>query len=381
MIPISQLLTPLTAAQIRATIVSALVAMGVPADQWLAGGVFSSILTIVSQLLANFSALICSALAGQFLSEATGSWLILLAYYVYGVTAQPATFANGSLTLLNSGGGTYGPYAIGAATFQDLTTKQTYTNAAVFTLGPSTSLTIPIRATVAGSKGSAVPGGVNCLVTIMLGVTCSNANAVVGLDAQSDADLRAMCLAAMASTSVRGPRTAYNWAVRNAVNSGVPVNINRVSVSESSSTGVVTVTAASPVGAPIAGDITAAAAAIEAKVRPAGVTVNLVSATQVNYTQTITIWVTALPGLTAAGVQFAAENALDAWFALYPIGGLAGSGITFGYTGQVYASGVEGVIYQSNNAIFDIEGASNMLLTASQVPANQVSLVVHMVAA
>jgi hypothetical protein len=52
------------------------------------------------------------------------------------------------------------------------------------------------------------------------------------------------------------------------------------------------------------------------------VTVNVYAATPVNYSEAITVWCQALPGYTTSLVQQAVEDALTAYFAAYPIGGL-----------------------------------------------------------
>ena len=107
MIAVTDLLTPVTAAQMRTTLVSLMVTLGVRADLWRAGGVASTILTVCANTAATFSSLMVAALSGNYLDYASGSWLVLLAYYVYGVTALPATFASGEYTLTNTGGGVY----------------------------------------------------------------------------------------------------------------------------------------------------------------------------------------------------------------------------------------------------------------------------------
>ena len=379
-ITVTQLLTPITQAQFFATFQNALVTLGIPATQWRSGGVASTMLQALASTCASFSTLMTSALASMFLDYATGSWLVLLAYYVYGVNAIPATFASGFVTLTNSGGGVY-TYAANTFTILNTTTKQTYVVTQPFTLGALSSLTVSVSATTSGSAGSAAPGQINALVTVALGVTVTNGLSVVGQDAQSDADLRATCRAALGGLSVRGPRNAYTWAVKTALNAGVPVNINRISVSSASSNGIVTVYCASPSGVPVAGDLTAAAANIEAAVRPNAVTAYTYAATPVTYGPTVTIYATAIPGLTAAAVQAGAAAALAAQLSLYPIGGMAGGSVPFGYSGQVYASWVDGVIYGSNSAIFDIEGSTNLPLHLGEVATDAISLVVVMVPA
>ncbi len=104
---ITDLFTPLTAAQIRAKMVVELLVLQVPADKWRAGGVASSILTVCSILFAMMNQVLYVIISGFFLPTATGTGLKALAFYVYGVTVSDATFATGVLTLTNTGGGVY----------------------------------------------------------------------------------------------------------------------------------------------------------------------------------------------------------------------------------------------------------------------------------
>ena len=375
MIAVTDLLTPVTAAQMRTTLVSLMVTLGVRADLWRAGGVASTILTVCANTAATFSSLMVAALSGNYLDYASGSWLVLLAYYVYGVTALPATFASGEYTLTNTGGGVY-TYGVGEATFLNSTTKATYTNAEPISLGATTSQTFAITCTVAGSAGSASPGQIDTLVTTMLGVVGTNGLSVVGQDAESDPALRLRCQASLAAQSVRGPRGAYQWAVSTAINAttGARVNINRISVVTATSTGIINIYCASPSGTPTAGDLTAAATACEALARPNGGTVNVFGVSTVADTDTITVWAQALPGVSATSVKAAADAAVAAYIALYPIGGLATTG-----SGYLFASGINGVIKATNGAIYAVTGTTDRGISAGQVVTDATNIVVNVV--
>lgn len=370
MIPVTDLLTKITKDQMRTTLVNLLVTLGVRADLWRKGGVASSILTVIAQTAAGFSSVMVDALSSNFLDDASGSWLVLLAYYVYGVTARPATFATGQYTLTNAGGGVYS-YAPGQWTVLNSTTKVTYTNADAIALGSLSSQTFGIIATVAGSAGSATPGQIDTLVTTMLGVTGTNAAAVVGQDAQSNASLRIACQASLAAQSVRGPRDAYQWAVTTAVNpsTGAVVNIDRVQVVTATSTGIVSIYCAAPSGAPTASDLTAAAAAVEKLARPNGTTANVYSVSTVPDANSITIWAQALPGVTAAAITAAAATAVADYLAIYPIGGLS-----MGAGGYLFASGIDGVIKATNPAIYAVTGTTDIAIAAGQVVTDSVAI-------
>lgn len=370
-ISIYDLITPATPDQMRTTIINAIVTLGVPADKWLRGAVFSTIISVLATVAAGFSTILASGIASMFLDYSAGAWLILLAYYVYGVVAQPATFASGQYSFTNSGGGSF---VISARTLQlvNSSKKTSYTNVADFTLSPLASLTIDISATQAGAASTAAPGAIDTIVTVMPGVSGTNALAVVGLDAESDPALRTRCQAARALSSNGGPRLAYEAAVKGAINaSGGSVNINRVSVSPASSTGIVTVTVAAPAGAVSAEDMTAAALAVENLVRPEGVTVHVVAATAVNYANSLTVYARALPGITAQLIHDAAEDDLTEWMAQYPIGGLPTTGGNF-----VFASGINSAIGEASTAIYAVTGATDLALSSSQVVDNATTITV-----
>lgn len=384
LVAFAELLVPLSTAQVRATMVSTLKTLGVPADQWRPGGTYSTMLTVIAATIAAFLALLAQGLGAGFLETASGGWLTLLAYYVYGVTRPGATVATGQLTLINAGGGIYS-YGAQAASFSSSTTGAQYTNTGAFTLGANTSITIPIQALVPGSASGASPGQIDTLVTSMLGVTIGNAASVAGSDAMGDPQLRALCLAALGAMSVRGPRSAYVYAIQIATNSvtGAPVTINRWWISPYDHQGTVTVYLASPSGIPDPNDVTGVGTSIENVARPDGVTVVCQAVTPVNYTATLTVWCLATPGLQQSAVQLAVDNAIANYFATYAIGGLAkvipfsiGELLT---SPGIYGSGIDGAIRTANPGIFAVDGTFDQGLQPGQVAVDDVTAVVLLV--
>jgi hypothetical protein len=371
MIPLAQLLTAPTNAQIRAQMVGWLTGFGIPAGQWRQGGTASTLLTVVANTFGMFAVLITSGISSFFLPTATGPWLVLLAYYVYGVTANPATFASGNVILTNTGGGVY-PFAAGSATFLNSTTKQTYTNTAAFTLGALQTLTVAVQATTAGSSGSSPPTGqgatIDTIVTAMAGVNISVAQPIIGLDPDPDPLVRLKCLAALAARSYKGPTGAYYAAVYSATNSvsGQPVNINRVVPVLDPDTGFITVYIASPSGVAASTDVIGCQASVTAIAEPMGITATVVSCTVVSFTQTITVWATgAGTTTTPATIQSEVAAALLAYEQQFPIGGLPKPPSSQGY---MYASGIDGVVKGADPLIYAVDGiASDLALSVGQV--------------
>lgn len=380
MIDISDLITPLTADQVFNTLVANLVMLGVPANTWRKGGAYSTILRVTAVLYAGFTVAMTNAIRAAFLPTASGVWLTLLAFYVFNVVRPAAAAATGSLTVTNIGGGLYGPFTAGQLQFLNAATKQVYANTATVTLSPGTSQTVAVACIVTGTVGNANPGDVSLLQTPLQGVSCTNAAAIVGQDAMGDDDLRALCTAKLGTLNNGGPRGAYVYAVRAALNAGLPVNINRVQVSAFSSTGVVNVWLASPSGAPSAGDLAAAAASIENLARPDGVTVNVLAASTVPVTTALTLYSTGANAVTAATLQAAAETALTNAFAVYAIGGRTKPPSLQGY---LFAAYVRGIAMAVDASIYDVVdgGAADTALAAGQVAIDDTAVSVQIVSA
>jgi Baseplate J-like protein len=381
MIPIAALLAPPTSAQIRSQMVNALVALGIPANQWRQGGTASTLLTIVANTFGMFATLVSNALGAAFLTAGPGGpWLVLLAYYVYGVTAQQSTFANGTIALANTGGGSFS-FAAGTASFLNSTTGITYVNTSPFTVAPlAPSTLVPVQATTAGSVGTSPAGAgagtIDTIVSSMQGVTVSTPAPIVGLDADSNATIITKCLAAIANRSYKGPSGAYLAAVFNATNSvtGLPVNINRIQLVLDPSTGDITVYVASPGGVPIDTDVIGCQTSVTNTAQPMGITATVVACSLAAFASTITVWATGAGGGTAdSTIQSEVEAALIAYTEAYPIGGLVKPPSTVGY---LYASALEGVAKGADPLIYAVDGFNADLELAAGEIADVTSTIV-----
>jgi hypothetical protein len=92
-------------------------------------------------------------------------------------------------------------------------------------------------------------------------------------------------------------------------------------------------------------------------------------------TNAITVWAQALPGVSAAAIQLAAEAAVTAFIAQYPVGGLSiGSG------GYLFASLIDGIIYGTNSAVFEVTGTTDNAIGAEQVITDETTITVNVVA-
>lgn len=382
---ISDILTAPSQQAFRAQMVTALVTMGVPADKWRAGGVASTMLTVVAITLASMAALLQAVISGFFLPFAKGSALQNLAYYVYGinVAALQATFASGVEQLTNNGTGNYTLVA-GNVTFANARTGQTYTNtnASPVVLAPGQTVTVPVQATTIGIIGNANPGEVSVLQTPLNGVSVTNPAAVLGQDLISDPSLRQLCTNALGARSVRGVRSAYDYAIATAVNtvSGTAVNINRWKPVDSH-TGVVPFYIASPAGAVDPNDHAGVVANIELVARPIGVAVNVIDATTVAYPNAITVYVKSPAGLTTDAIKASIGTSLGATFEDVDIGGDTSTddqhvNFTGLFADQVKAAIGAGVT-MSGARLISTQGATDLALTTGQVPVDAIVLTVH----
>jgi uncharacterized phage protein gp47/JayE len=378
MIDINELLAEVTADEILAKFLDALEALGVPAKSWRAGGVYRTILRVVAITYASFVAIMRLFIGAGFLETATGTFLTAMALSVYGVTRIPATFATGTVTLVNAGGGVF-LLGIGELVVKSSTTGKSFTNTASISLGAGDTVGVDIQALEIGSASSAPATTIDTLVTSLPSVTCSNAAAVIGSDEELDADLRARCLARLGVLGGKGPRSAYEYAIRSATRiDGSPVDINRFSLTPSTTTGVITIYVASPSGAPVAADVTAVADSIEALARPDTVTATTLAASPVALTDSLTVWArkSAAAGLDAAGLQALVEAALEAMIRDYPIGGLAKTPATTYY---LFGSETVGAAQSAHVSIYAVDGAVDHVLTAGQVATLSATIDVRLV--
>lgn len=374
---LDELTAPISEDSALETFLSILETLSIPARSWRKGGVARTILRILAKTYSGFTELMAAAIKAGFLDTAEGDWLSQLAYYVYGVTRIDATFATGNLTLTNNGGGVYAknPDEVKA---KWTATGKVYSNAEAFTLNPGETKSVSFRAVEAGSSSSAPAGEIDALETFLAGVVVTNPLAVVGADAEDDADLRQRCRDKLSTLSPRGPRGAYAYAVRTATRpDGSAVDINRWQISPSSSTGVVTVYVASPSGAPDPTDMTYVANRIEEVARPDSVTVNVLAASPVAIARNLTVWCRRVDGLTATDIETLVNNALLAEITSYPIGGISKPPATQGY---LYADFLAGVVKSAHSSIYDVDGTgADIAISPGQVAVLATTITVRII--
>lgn len=374
-ISLDDLTTPMTVDEITQSIYSVLAAVGVNTTTWKPGAVVRTIIAAVAVVMAAFTVLTSLIAKSGWLELAEGDWLTLVARHVFGVERQTATFATGEITLVNGGGGVFGPFAIGDAVFKNTTTGKTYRNAAGFSLGALGTVTVAIQAVEAGSASTSGPTAIDALVTTMLSVTVSNAASVVGLDDESDPSLRTRCLEKRSSLSPNGPRDAYAFFARAAVRTtdGSSVGVTRVRVTAVSSTGNVTVTVANATGA-VSGtagnpatDLGAVDQTIKLNVVPDGITETTQSATPQTIGLGYDLWIYADANLSDAAIQALVATKWATFMTTQPIGG----NVISPAPGKVFVDAIRAAIGSVRPEIFHVvvsAPGADVVLADTDVP-------------
>ena len=344
-------------------------AVGIDTSTWRTGDPTRSLYLLEAEILAALETVITGFISSGFLDYATGAWLIIVAKQVFNVDVPDATYATTTITLTNALGGVY-DIDPGDLMFKSSANGKTYHNTSGGHLasGPATTLTLDIVADEAGSASSAGAGQIDTMVTTLLGVTCSNVDAAVGLDVQSEDTTRQQCRDKLGSLSPNGPKDAYSYVSRNSDLTEIKT-ITRVRVYPESDTGDVLVYLASPSGAVAGGDVTAVQNAIVQWALPLTITPTVLSAAAVTVAVTYTVYVYKSVNKTSSQVQADIQTALQDMFASRSIGGDIVPPAT---TGALYKSLVESAIRSVYPQIFRVDlaaPAADVALGNGDVPA------------
>jgi hypothetical protein len=324
---LSDLLSVQTTEEAEASLLATLDAVGCQTTSWKSGGALRTLVWAVADALSKTQRMIYLVTSGGYRTLATGDWLTLLAQDRYNVTRTAATRAAGTVTLTNAGAGVYSGSA-GDLVFRSSTSKKEYRSTTSYSIAAYGTDYVDVVADEYGSESTAAAGEIDELATELPGVTCSNANPIVGIDEMSDPELRSLCDAKVDSMSRHGPRGAFAYyAVRGADDEvslrsgGDPVDINRVRTNVNSSTGEIFVWLASSSGAPIAEDVTVAEESIALNATPLGPTAFVAGASEMPVDVSYSLTVYDDVNLSEAELVAAIEAALIAWAATVPIAG------------------------------------------------------------
>jgi uncharacterized phage protein gp47/JayE len=320
----------------KSTIISIAKAVGLKTENWVEGGYTRTLVALFAQLHKTAGDVVKIIAAGGLLDTATGDWLTLLAKNVFNVPRIEATYASAAegITLTNTGGGLF-VYDAGDVIAAHSTTRKTYKSTSGGTLSPGVgqTLKLDVIAEEAGSGSSANVGTITQLVTTSLGVTVTNTVALVGVDEESDEDLRERCRESVAALSIGGIKQAYAYYAKSAVRAnGTAIGVTRVRVMTPPGDGTVDVYVAGPSGAVAGADVTVIQADFDEFVTPYGFDATAISAVNLDVAPTATVWIPAALGLSEAEAQQQIADALEAYVNALPIGGTVISPAT----GKIY---------------------------------------------
>lgn len=215
---LASLLAPRTPAQARDAMLSALGAAGFPVTSWREGGVARTLVELAAEGVTQAWALAAAVARGALLVYAEGDWLTELARSHFAVDRAPATFTAGYVRLTAAPGA--GPYTVAAAALvvSDGTRYYRSTNATAVTVPAGSYVDVPVRAEGAGAAYNQPT--LNVLVSPALpGVAVTSPNygagsswrTADGRDVETDADLRARCVARWATLGRGATEAAYRY--------------------------------------------------------------------------------------------------------------------------------------------------------------------------
>jgi uncharacterized phage protein gp47/JayE len=365
---LADLTNPLTRQDVEASIYATLDGLDVHHSAWKPASPVRTVIVGVSIVLAALSTLQAKIARSGFLELSEGEWLTQFARTVYRVERQGATFAAGEVTLTNSSGGIYLLDADDLIVV-NTATGQTYRNTAAVTIGAfALAVTVPIRATEAGTAGGAAADAIDTLSTTLTGVTCTNPVALVGRDAEKDRALRARCSEKLGSLSPFGPADSYAFAARAAVRAdGSGVGITRIKITKDGY-GNVGVIVATDTGETSAPDLAIVDLAVQRWAVPEAVTASVSSASPVVIDIAYEAWMhtSGVGTPNVAKVRDLIAASLRDLVLAEPIGGHR----IDGGSGKLFAEAVRAVIGSTLPEIFHVEltsPASDIVLTSTQV--------------
>lgn len=254
MADITDLLLPISVDVWRTFELNTAVTLGLPTTAWRPQTPERVLIEIDCRSLNLLGVVVTEAIRGGFLTYARGAWLALYAADTFETTRKTATFASCLVTFTN----TDTPYTIPAG--DRLIVKKTGTDITYRVDGP---FTIPTGAPgviagltavceTAGAAGTAIAGEITELQDALIGVSVTNTTTAVGIDEESDEDLRARARLATGPLSPAGPEAAYEYVATTMLRAdGQPVDVTKVKVTEDEDDGSVTVYYASASGASV----------------------------------------------------------------------------------------------------------------------------------
>jgi hypothetical protein len=354
---LTELLKDLTPTGLLTDLLAVGKALGLSTTAWQPGEPIRGFAEVFCSWLApQWNGTVLPALRALWLDYASGDWLTLGAWVMYGVHRKRESFATGpAITVENRAGG-FWTINTGDIRFENADGK-TFSNIDGGTLaswpgtGDYPELELIFKADEAGTDSDTPAGtisGVYPDVPVQApgeGIYLqTNVSALVGQDEETDDELKERCRLSTGPLSPAGPTEAYQFVAlstrRPAADDPEPqrllvtkegdtaVNVNRCRVINAGG-GVVNVRLASPAGE-ASGDVSTAGSdvylanqAIQTLVVPIGITANVSTAAAQLQTIALSLEVLRESHVTAADAEAAAKAAVEVFFRTFPIGARA----------------------------------------------------------
>jgi hypothetical protein len=298
--------------------------VGLKTENWAAGGFTRILIALFAPLHTTNGDAVRIIAASHFLDLAEGAWLTALAKQVYNVDRIEATYAAApqAITLTNTGN-KYFEFDPLDIVFKKPSNDRSYRNSSGGVLPPGGTLVVDVIADQPGSDSNAAVGTITELTTTLLGVTCTNTVALIGVDEQKDPELRQLCRDSVAARSIGGVKRAYfYYAKTTRRTNGTPVGVTRVRIPPAVGDGTGAVYVASASGALTSPDVDFVQASFDENVTHYGFDATAISAANKSITAPCTIWIPSSLGLTEEQAQLKVYDALSAYITGVDIGGV-----------------------------------------------------------
>ena len=333
-LPFEEVITPVTAAEVKQEILDLCATGGLPTTSWQSGSVIRTIIAVMSNVIAIKSEVEVEIAKAGFGDLASPDWATIFAQAIYDVIRVLAEPATGTVTLTNTSLTNYSKNPGELIVAQDSGGAHpgvTYRNQDAIVIPASGTLAdVAVASDITGTQADASPNTVTILVSSLVGVTVTNPDPILGADDETTTALILRTRAKLASLSPLGPKDAYNYVVTTPFSSfpaiaGQTIDdasspITRSSTTSDPTTGFLSVYIANAEGAPVSGDVDLAQEAVDKWAEPLCDTATVIAASELSIDVTYTVNLQS--SMTSAQVESLISLALSTYFAMLPIGGV-----------------------------------------------------------
>jgi uncharacterized phage protein gp47/JayE len=292
----------------------------VPAS-WQPGTLLRHIAEYQSYFLSLVAEDVSEIARGGFVDLASGAWLDLVGANLFQESRKQPTFTEGTVTFTDTAG--VGPVNVTAGQYlvqQAGVSGKRFRNTTAFTIPASGSVTVPVKAEVAGAAYNVASESISVINPTLAGVSVSNVANIStgtwittqGTDVESDESYRQRCKDKWGTLATGSVESSYRYHASSASS-----EITRVKVLADYDLGEVNVQIGGPSG-PVSSAAVAAVTSVLIAKRPLCVKTNTINVTA--QPQTIAGSVTLKAGAVQSTVSAAVQSAVNAYAQAADIG-------------------------------------------------------------